>query len=581
MTILQTPGRRESAFIAGVTLVGAVLRFWNPQRLGLNHFDEGIYALAGLWSLSPKGLAGISPELIAYAPPLYSILVGIAYLLSGGPSDLAAIFVSQVAGVATIPIVGWLGWRTFGPGAGAMAASLAALSGPHIVFSRMALTDSTFLLTWALALVLGSRFLEKPGAIRAIVFGASVGLAQNAKYNGVLAGVIVAASAVWGLVRPTSGGRRQSLRAVGFGVLAALVAAAVYWPWYRFVEAQPGGYAALTRHHRGYLDGPGSWPGHLKAQIDQAVILSGSLWGSISWGAVAWPVAWIGFAVGRSSALGWRRFRLGLMVGCLALGLLPELSLWSGLALAPWLLLSDRPGPRLVAIGWLLMAALSPFYHPYARLMLPLHLLGWLNVAAMATQFLGEPTVILRPRLGPFAAAMTAVLGLAVWLHGPILSDHDGPSRELLAPTDSLRSAVRELSAKFPTGAGIPGLVRPPELFYAASNGLAIRRMPDLSALLNVPGPPGPRIIDRVQLDQESDGLQALKRLSPAFQVREVFSYRLSPATRLDLGPGWRGQDHGQGFESSALLLLQPPVSGTFGQAPGSRTFRDPPAGLD
>ena len=55
--------------------------------------------------------------MIPYAPPGFPILVGIAYLLLG-VGDHAAIGVSQVAGVLTIPVVGWLGRRTFGPGAG-------------------------------------------------------------------------------------------------------------------------------------------------------------------------------------------------------------------------------------------------------------------------------------------------------------------------------------------------------------------------------------------------------------------------------------------------------------------------------
>src|SRR6478735_1039202 len=97
-----TNARREAAIIAGMTLVGAVLRFWTPGRLGLNHFDEGIYAFAGRWSLVPKGIAEVAPELYAYAPPLYPILVGVVYLVLG-MSDVSAILVSQACGVLTIP----------------------------------------------------------------------------------------------------------------------------------------------------------------------------------------------------------------------------------------------------------------------------------------------------------------------------------------------------------------------------------------------------------------------------------------------------------------------------------------------
>ena len=180
--------------VVALTAIAALLRLAGFGRLGLDHFDEGIYASVGAWSLAPGGLADLDPGLIPYAPPGYPILVGLAYRLAG-PSDLAAIAVSIVAGIAAIPVVAWLGRRTFGPGFGVAAAGFAAASMPHIAFSRMALTDATFLLAWLGAMVAGGRFLERPGPVRAVWLGAAVGLAQHFKYNGWLAGAIVAATA--------------------------------------------------------------------------------------------------------------------------------------------------------------------------------------------------------------------------------------------------------------------------------------------------------------------------------------------------------------------------------------------------
>ena len=77
---------------------------------------------------------------------------------------------------------------------------MAALSGFHVAFSRMALTDASFLFFWVLALIAGQRFLERPGAARGVVLGLSVGLAQWFKYNGWLAGVAVPMAACLGLV---------------------------------------------------------------------------------------------------------------------------------------------------------------------------------------------------------------------------------------------------------------------------------------------------------------------------------------------------------------------------------------------
>ena len=422
--------RREPAVIFAITLIGAALRFWDEPHLGLNHFDEGIYALAGLWIRSPKGLAGISPEVVAYAPPLFPWLVGLAYLFLG-ISDLSAILVSQAAGVLTIPAVAWLARRAFGPGAGAAAAALCAISGPHIAFSRMALTDATFLLCFVLALGFGARFLERPGVVRAVVFGLFVGLAQNAKYNGMLAGLIVAIAAVWGLIVPSSEGRKGAIKAIAFGLIAAGVAGLVYLPWYRFVQAQPGGYAALLRHHRGYLSGPSAWPEHWRLQMAQQVALSGRISTGLTWGAIAWSLAWLGGWIasglpGRDRSERWAgmRLRVGLLVGLTILGCSPNSGYWVALLTLPWLLADRRPAVRVIAILWAVFAVLTPFYHPYARLWLPLQAAGWLVLAGVVADLGKVPAAWAsgraadgsstrfpgRPRM--WAVAVAALVGL-------------------------------------------------------------------------------------------------------------------------------------------------------------------------
>ncbi len=147
---------REIQAITVLTLAGAVIRVWSLGRLGLIHFDEGIYALTGLWPLMPRGLLSLDPTCIAYSPPGYPILVGLSYLWFG-VSDTSAILVSIICGTATIPLVAWLSLRTFGRGAGAVAAALAAGSAVHVSFSRMALTDVSFLLAFVVALGQGQR----------------------------------------------------------------------------------------------------------------------------------------------------------------------------------------------------------------------------------------------------------------------------------------------------------------------------------------------------------------------------------------------------------------------------------------
>jgi 4-amino-4-deoxy-L-arabinose transferase-like glycosyltransferase len=381
--------RRESALIACLTLLGAALRLWNLPRLGLEHFDEGIYALSGLWIVSPRGLAGIDPMVIPYAPPGLPILIGACYFITMPVwprlADLSAIAPSLMCGIATIPVVAWLGRRTFGPGAGVAVASMVALSGAHVAFSRMALTDVPFLLAWVTAVGLGTGFLERPGLSRSIACGLAVGVAQNFKYNGWLAGVIIGLAALLGLADR----RQESRRAILYGVVAAVVALGVYAPWILFVERH-GGYASLTAHHRSYIGGVGRWVPHLRQQLAQVVALAGLVSGRLTWTGIAWCLAWVGCALvgapGTDAELRWRslRFRAGLLGGIMAFGVFPDLPWWLGLVWLPALLRDRRPAVRVLAVWWIVMSILTPFYYPYARVWLPLSAAGWLVAARAA-----------------------------------------------------------------------------------------------------------------------------------------------------------------------------------------------------
>ena len=172
---------------------------------------------------------------------------------------------------------GGLGRRTFGPGAGAAAAALAACqAGPYRIFAegahgrpvsaRVAVGDRT-----------GRRFLERPGFFRALAFGLAVGLAQNTKYNGWVALVVVALAALAGsCCRRRTAGARSLLRLFGWGFVAACVAGLTYLPWFAFVEWH-GGYAALLRHHRGYVGNLHDWLPNWRQQLAQVAALSGGM----------------------------------------------------------------------------------------------------------------------------------------------------------------------------------------------------------------------------------------------------------------------------------------------------------------
>ncbi len=397
---------RELLAVAALTLVGGIVRVWSPGRIGLNHFDEGIYALAGLWALSPRGLQALDPALIPYAPPGFPMLIGLAYACFG-VSDFAAILVSIAAGTLTIPVTAWLARRTFGAGAGGAAAALAALSGPHVAFSRMALVDVAFVLCWLVALGCGQRFLERPGPACATTLGLAVGLSQLFKYNGWTSGAIVALAAALRLLLPE--GRRRAGAIWGWGFLAVAVATAVYAPWFVFVQNH-GGYMALLAHQRGYASGPTAWPGHLRVQLAQArALCGGPAWVACSGLLAAAALVWQRSGPGLSPI---RAAGLAVLLSSAAIALAPPVGALCVLALCIAVLLGRKSWTSPIAVvgtAWAFLRVLAPFYRPYARLWLPVEAIEWLVFGGVFSAVSARPT-IWAPGRNPLAWLMAFVL---------------------------------------------------------------------------------------------------------------------------------------------------------------------------
>lgn len=532
MAVPSDDPRRERWIIGGWTLVGAILRGWNPARIGLEHFDEGVYAVAALWVQNPpRGQPFIDPDAALYAPPGLVTLIAAAYTLLGA-SDRAAIFVSWLAGTLVIPVGGWIGRRWFGTGAGAAAAALIALSGPHVAFSRMALTDATFLLTWLIAVAAGQAFLAWPGFGSTLVMGIAVGAAQLVKYNGWLAGVVVASACLVGVITRAPGGRRMSLRALAWGPVGALVAALVYLPWFRFVDRHIG-YGSLLEHHRSYIDGWTAWPRNWLIQVAEMNALAGPMIGPIGWGSLAYLGASIGLLAARRGPPLSNRAKLRLLVGSCLLGLIPELAWWIGLAILPALLRSGRPGDRMLAGWWLVLSVLTPLYHPYARLWLPLHAAGWLCLARWIAIRAEEHEEVPARAAGP--AWGFAVIAAGCLVHASLLHTAR-PAPDLLGPTDGVRSIVRGF-ARRQVASGPPArhpsayvLARPSAVFYLIEEGFTPRRLDHEREVGPHTGLGLPILIDEAQAPGWAEG-QGGAGAAP-FE-----SENLPPTTRLDLDP--------------------------------------------
>jgi 4-amino-4-deoxy-L-arabinose transferase-like glycosyltransferase len=516
---LVRSSRVEVWAVFAVAFVGLILRSWPLGQLGLTHFDEGIYAIAGAWALDPRGIEAFDPIVIPYAPPGYPILVGLAYVIFDR-GDGAAILVSILAGTLAIPAAAWLARRSFGPGAGFSAACLAALSGPHVAFSRMALTDASFLLVWLVALGMGMRFLEKPEFPRAVAMGLAVGLTQQFKYNGWLAGAIVAATALLGIVvRPEERSGKRIASTLGWGLFGALIAAIVVLPWFLFVERH-GGYAALLQHQRSYLVGPGRWLESFRIQCDQAMGLSDGFLYDLrihpnQRGVAVGGLVTLGLLLA-SLGSGFARdrdpdepplprwYRLGLVASVPLLVVLfhwiPNAAWWFGLVVAPGLLFEGRPALRILGVGWLVLSVLTPLYHPYARLWLPIHAFGWILVGgtlARAPRILAPYVRRIQGRARPGDPAISAFLFRWGWailvasLCSSALTEFGQrarPLRGLLDPSDSLRKAVNELATWAPDDVrGFKVYARPALTFYLARRGAVLPQPDAPSAFKNVP----------------------------------------------------------------------------------------------
>jgi dolichyl-phosphate-mannose-protein mannosyltransferase len=558
---LDSAPRRETLVVIALTLVGAVIRLWSPGRLGLIHFDEGIYALAGLWSLSPRGLAEIDPTIISYAPPGFPVLVGLSYLMFG-VNDFAAILVSIGAGTLTIPLAAWLSWRTFGPGAGGAAAAFTALSGPHIAFSRMALTDASFLLFWLAAIGMGQRFLDRPNPARALLLGLAVGISQLFKYNGWISGAIVAASAVvWLLFHPCERRTRPMAATWGWGLCAAIVAAIVYWPWFAFVDSH-GGYSALLAHQRSYLGGLSSWPGHWSLQLAQSRFLSGRA----VWLVLTGVSAALAMSISHGDvALGNRLLPRVLVaaLGLTALCLLPAFTWCVPLAWIFMEILRQR-GPstkasNLLCTGLVFLSVMTPFYHPYARLWLPIEAFGWLLMGGVLVGLRASVEVAGRGARWTWASSTDPLPWFTLsCLLAALISSKLQPGQQRLpslGPSDSLRQAAQTIKGELPRDVrDLNAYTRPPLAYYMALGGsVTVHRQPDIAHLLATGNTAPWALLDLALIRQQNTSEQDLDRLLAGWTLVREIPTTLNPPTLLDIEPA---AARGALIDASAPLRL-------------------------
>jgi hypothetical protein len=210
----------------------------------------------------------------------------------------------------------------------------------------------------------------------------------------------------------------------------------------------------------------------------------------------------------------------------------PEFPWWIGLVALPTLARSPVAGHRVLASSWLLMTLLTPLYHPYARLWLPLHAAGWL----LGAYAIAGGHLVLAPGGRPRPKLLLA-MGLAVAGHFALYPGAT-PLPDLLRPTDGLRAATRQLDegpmARGPLGKRprLSAYIRPPSRFYLVQRRIDFDRLSRFESIaLERP------LVHYVLIDE----VQAPDWLPPDLGAPDgttIFAtIRPGPASLLDLDP--------------------------------------------
>jgi 4-amino-4-deoxy-L-arabinose transferase-like glycosyltransferase len=456
--------RRFGVVLALLVALALVLRLWAVERCGLDHFDEGVYAFSASSIASPEQFPGLYSGQEKFSPPAYFGAAGVLARLFGCEVPRALFALNAVLGAATVALLGLVARRWFGAPAGLAAAALLACNEYHIALSRAALTDVGFALAHLGAWFALIEALRTERVGRALAAGALVGLAWNVKYHGWLA-VVAAALAYLPIGVARLAARENWRRPLALGVAAALTAALGYLPWALHVQAQPGGYAALAQYQSTMLRG--GWFENLARQASQQLFFEGPLSAAsvplalacaLSVASSAPRTAWVLAAALGLGALG---ALLGGVAGCALLAV----------SALPWLVgrALRREWPALAVLsGLVLWALLTPFYHPYARLVLPLLLLALLAAACALGRWVesGAPTPSLSgPRVAWFAAALAVLTAFGAQFR-------DDPSDPWRA-SRGVEQAASELAATLPQGAHVFVLGDPALAWYLVRGGLA------------------------------------------------------------------------------------------------------------
>jgi 4-amino-4-deoxy-L-arabinose transferase-like glycosyltransferase len=244
-TVPDMSRSRALAILAGITILGAVFRFYNlGWAAPFYHFQIDEHSVMGPADAMRRSMqeAVDFPKFFMYSPLLMYLVNGVrsVYEALAHPLDLSSVrdqvtymvmgrAISATLGTLTIPIAYAIGTRISGRRAGLLGAALLACSVLHLRDSHFATTDISVTFFCALTLWLSLRLADRGDWLSLIGCGAAFGLTIVTKYSGAFVLGVVGIAYVMAPGRPaalTPVGRW--MRWVVRGLVPIVVAAVVF-----------------------------------------------------------------------------------------------------------------------------------------------------------------------------------------------------------------------------------------------------------------------------------------------------------------------------------------------------------------
>jgi hypothetical protein len=302
-----------------------------------------------------------------------------------------------------------------------------------------------------------------------------------------------------------------------------------------------------------------SWLPHWQIQMASAGALAGPVAWQLAAGVVA--AAACGFAAcGVRLVPNQLALRAALLLGAAGgASLWPNAAWYIAMAMAAFWLRSEEPARRLLAVWWLVLSIVTPFYHPYARLWLPVSAVGWLTMSGVIAVLAADASVLEgRKRMVALAlVGMGFAAATARWLVAPtpialtrFLAPH---------PEASFRAFATDWLPRQPelTGKTFRVWARRPLAFYLAARGSVVfQSEPDQRRLLERVDPHVRAVVDEALLLQAADGQRIREEILGFWRPQSNFPVEADPVTLLDVDPR-------QAFRSDRrraleLMILEP-----------------------